>query len=77
MLDIGSSDPLPLEPGDTVAIVTDIRRGDLVCFERVTATQVHLRALTGDEAASHDGPLYRIDRGAEPGTVMLKRHVPG
>lgn len=77
MLDLASSDPLPLGPGDTVAIVTDVRRGDLVCFERVTPTEVHLRALTDDEAAGHAGPLYRIDRGTEPGTLMLRRHVPG
>lgn len=77
MLDLAASDPIPLEPGDTLSIVTDIRRGDLVCFERVAPTLVHLRALPDDEAASHDGPLYRIDRGIEPGTVMLKRHVPG
>lgn len=71
MFDLGASDPIDLQPGDHLEATTEIRRGDVVCFERTAPDRVLLRALTPDELASHDGPAYRIDRG-EGGLTLTR-----
>lgn len=57
--------PDELAPGDTLTTATEIRRGDVVAFERTAPAEVTLRAVGPDEQAAHAGPLYRVDRGPD------------
>ena len=76
MFDLAASDPVDLQPGDRLETVSVIRRGDIVCFERVAPDVVHFRSLEPEERSGYEGPMYRIDRGDESGQVVLKRVDP-
>ncbi len=73
MLDLAASDPVDLREGDRLETTSTIRRGDVVCFERVGEGLVRFRSLAEPERAGYDGPMYRIDRGERPGQVVVKR----
>jgi hypothetical protein len=61
----------PLEANDKVEIADDIRRGDIVCFERLSADTVAMRTLSKEEAKTWPSRTYRIDRGKNPGGFQL------
>jgi len=69
--------PPDLTPQDELGTSNDIRRGDLVCFERVGSKKVRMRALDSTEVADYSGTLYRVDRGLEPGTIRLVAQAGG
>lgn len=73
MFDLTASDPVDLREGDRLETTSAIRRGDVVCFERVEEALVRFRSLSEDEQAEYSGPMYRIDRGEQPGQVVVKR----
>lgn len=60
--------PPELKLGDEVEIVTDIRRHDIVCWERVSDHKLIMRALTPQAAATYPGRKFQVDRGDDPGT---------
>jgi hypothetical protein len=73
MFDLAASDPVDLREGDRLETTSTIRRGDVVCFERMEPDLVRFRSLSEDEQADYAGPMYRIDRGERPGQVVVKR----
>lgn len=61
--------PPELEVGDEVDVVTDIRRHDIVCWERVAERKLIMRSLSPEEAAAYAGRKFRVDAGDEPGSL--------
>ena len=61
--------PPGLQPGDEVEVVTDIRRHDIVCWERVGEHKYIMRSLSPAEAATYRGRKFRVDKGDRPGTL--------
>lgn len=61
----------PLQADDKVETADDIRRGDIVGFEWVSADTVVMRALSQEEADEWLSRKYRIDRGSKPGVFQL------
>jgi hypothetical protein len=61
--------PPDLKPGDEVDVVTEIRRHDIVCWERVSENKLIMRALSQEEAASYRGRKFQVDKGDEPGSL--------
>jgi hypothetical protein len=61
--------PPELKVGDEVEVTTDIRRLDIVCWERVSETKLLMRALSPEEAAAYSGRKFQVDKGDEPGTM--------
>ena len=61
----------PAGTGDEIVVVDEIRRGDIVWFERVEPQKLALRILCSDMADTFSGNRYRIDRGSQPGTIKL------
>lgn len=72
MFEIRGGDGPDLNPGDEVTSNGEIRRGDVVCFERIGPHEVRLRSVSQSEQFSYEGSLYRIDRGTEPGAMALE-----
>ena len=58
-----------LKPDDVVDVVTDIRRHDIVCWERVGPNALIMRALSPEEAATYTGRRFQVEKGDEPGTL--------
>ncbi|MCW3097071.1 MAG: ADP-ribosyl-(dinitrogen reductase) hydrolase [Chthonomonadaceae bacterium] len=61
--------PPEIEPGDEIEVVTAIRRHDIVCWERVSASKWIMRALSPEEAIRYSGRKFQVDKGDEPGTL--------
>jgi hypothetical protein len=61
----------PFEGDDEVDVVDAIRRGDIVCFERVAPKKLAMRVLVTEAVGSFADKKYRIDRGSQPGTIKL------
>jgi len=75
-IDFSSSDPLSVNKGDTIEIVTDISRGDLVTFRRASRGKVELRAIEKNAASKCRTKVFRVEKGEEPGTISLLRWAP-
>jgi len=71
MIDFESSDALELEEGDTLEVVTAIRKNDIVVFERTGPSAFIIRTLEDQEIDVYEGCKYRVDIGREPGTIKL------
>ncbi len=65
------SDESPLRSDDKLEVAEDIRRGDIVWFDRITPTQVVLRVVPPDRVASFPHPKWRIDGGSARGSLKL------
>ena len=76
MFDLQASDPVDLHLGDRLDVLAEIRHGDVISLDRIEPDLVHLRAVPPEQRATHDGPLYAIQRGERPGQIVLKRHPP-
>ncbi len=76
MIDLAASDPVDLQPGDRIEMATEIRRGDLVCIERVAPDRVRFRAVLPADPAPFGGALYRIDRDEASGQIVLRAAPP-
>lgn len=61
--------PSDLKPNDVVDVVTDIRRHDIVCWERVGPNALIMRALSPEEAATYTGRRFQVEKGDELGTL--------
>lgn len=72
MIDLAASDPVDLQPGDRIEMATEIRRGDVVCIERVAPDRVRFRAIPPEEPKLCSGALYRIDRNDASGQIVLR-----
>jgi len=63
-------DTLPeLKLGDEVDVLTEIRRYDIVCWERVRENKLIMRALSAEEIAIYPGWKFQVDKGDEPGSI--------
>ena len=71
MIDFESSDGLEDCIGAEFEVVTHICRGDIIAIEPSGPKKFVLRALSEDEIKEYKGPKYRVDKGKEPGTVIL------
>ena len=60
---------IALKPGDTVDVVTEIRRHGIVCWERIGENKLIMRTLSAEEAASYPGRKFQVDKGDEPGSL--------
>jgi hypothetical protein len=69
MIGMTFNTPPELEVGDEVEVVTEIRRYDIVCWERVGEHKLVMRALSPQEAAVYTGRKFQVDKGDEPGTL--------
>jgi hypothetical protein len=61
----------PLEADDKLETVNEIRQGDIISFERLSADTVAMRALSPEEADAWPSRTYRIDQGSRPGEFRL------
>ena len=61
--------PPDLKPGDVVEVTTEIRRYDVVCWERVDEHKLIMRSLSLQEAATYSGRKFQVDKGDEPGSL--------
>jgi hypothetical protein len=59
--------PLSILEGDQIDIVDDIRRGDIVWFDRIPPNKLVMRIAS----ASIEEQCYRIDRGDDPDALKL------
>lgn len=65
--------PLPFDVDDVVDTTEEIRRGQLVWFDRVGLHQVVVRNLSLEDASVFAGDVYRVDRGSQPDSIRLDR----
>jgi hypothetical protein len=66
----------PLEAGDELRVVDEIRqggirRGDIVYFERVGPQKVEMRVLSSEHAHSFIGKKYLVDPSSQAKRVRL------
>lgn len=61
--------PPELKLGDEVDVVTEIRRYDIVCWERVSENKLIMRTLSPEEAAIYPGRKFQVDKGEESGSI--------
>ncbi len=61
----------PLQPDDQLETVDSIRRGDNVWFDRIASGRVVMRVVADAEVSGFPHPIWRIDRGTDPGVVKL------
>ena len=62
---------IDLQPDDELTIVDAVRPGDLIYFERVAAHEVQIRVPASGDPATAPGPVYRVDRGSAPDTILF------
>lgn len=65
----------PTEVGDEVQVVDEIRRGDVVWFERVGPKHVLMRVFEEARDGHCSGRKYRVERGSRPGVIKLTEVV--
>lgn len=63
--------PAPKQLGEVVQTADAIRRGDVVWFERIAPGEVLMRVVPPEQVAAFAAAKYRVDRGAQPGTIKL------
>lgn len=61
----------PLQPEDILEMADTICRGDIVWFDRIGPQSVLMRIVPDGELENFSHPVWRIDRGKEPGTTIL------
>ncbi len=71
MIDFESSDELECGIGAEFEVVSHICRGDIIAIEQTGPKKYIIRALSEEEIKEYKGPKYRVDKGKEPGTVIL------
>ena len=76
MFDLQASDSVDLKPGDRIDVRTAIRVGDVVSLDRIESDLVHLRAVPPEQRSTCGVSLYVIQRGEQPGQVVLKEYRP-
>lgn len=62
--------PPDLQPGDVVETATEIRRNDIVCWERVGKNKLIMRTLSPQEATTYKGRKFIVDRSDESGSIQ-------
>lgn len=72
MFDFSASDPVDLNEGDQLSVPDEIRRGDIVWFDRLGAHEVVLRVATDAVRQTPGVKLYRADREREGGGIVLR-----
>ncbi|MGO8749509.1 MAG: hypothetical protein ACLQNE_26420 [Thermoguttaceae bacterium] len=65
--------PMPFDVDDVVETTEEIRRGQMVWFDRIGRHRVVVRVLSAEEASIFAGDAYRLDRGRQPGSIRLER----
>jgi hypothetical protein len=66
-----AGDDCPLGPDDVLETFDAVRRGDTVWFDRLGSGRVAIRVLPEGTPAHFPHRTWRIDRGAEPGMLVL------
>ena len=65
----------PLGPTDTIQIIDEVRRHDIVAFSSVVPGEYHIRVVRPSEFPTFDGAMYQIDVSAEDKGGFLLRQV--
>lgn len=66
-----NGDLQPLQTEDILEVVDTARRGDIVWFDRIGPQSVLMRVIPDGELENFRLPMWRIDRGEEPGITLL------
>lgn len=73
MIDLSESDTLDLAEGDLLSAPDGVRRGDIVWLDRVAEHEVLLRVATEAVLRTPGVKLYRAERRASGGSIILRR----
>lgn len=61
-------------PTDTIEIIDEIRRHDIVAFSVAQPGKYHIRVVKPAEFSTFDGTMYQIDIAPEePGSLFLRQ----
>ncbi len=76
-MEIGGCEDIPLFPGDKAEMVTEIRRGSILIFQRPDATNqqvVHIRAISPEEVHQFAEDKFVVQGSSSKSRLVLEKY---